>query len=93
MMLSSIEVYNASPADRLPAVSEYLDIVAGQQVDVVNGNPILINSSYEHPFQMMKKEFNQIATGVIGLAFGESLTGKSTGSFFKKPIPKTRQLK
>ena len=88
MVTSSIEVYNASPADRLPAVSEYLGLVAGQQVDVVNGTPILINSSYEHPFRMMNQEFNQIATGVVGLAVGESRTVESTGSFFKTTYTK-----
>ena len=67
MVTSSIDVYNDSPADRLPAVTSMLGLIAGQQVDVVNGTPLLMNSSYEYPFRMLNQEYNQIATGVIGL--------------------------
>lgn len=88
MVTSSIDVYNASPANRLPAVTEYLGLIAGQQVDVVNGTPILINSSYEYPFRMLNQEYNQLATGVIGLAVGESRTVESIGSQFQTTYTK-----
>ena len=83
MVTSSIDVYNESPADRLPAVTSMLGLIAGQQVDVVNGTLLLMNSSYEYPFRMLNQEYNQIATGVIGLGAGQSRTVESTGSYFQ----------
>ena len=92
MVTSSIDVYNASPADRLPVVTEYLGLIAGQQVDVVNGMPILINSSYEHPFRMLNQEYNQIATGVVGLGIGEPKAMKPTGPFFRTTYTKDQAI-
>ncbi len=83
MVTSSLDVFNASPADKLPAWTQNLGVVAGQQVDVVNGSAILLNSSYETPFRMLNQEFNQITTGVVGLGVGQSRTVESTGAFFK----------
>ncbi|MDU9376031.1 hypothetical protein McpSp1_06180 [Methanocorpusculaceae archaeon Sp1] len=83
MVTSSIDVFNASSIDKLPAVTQNLGVIAGQQVDVVNGSAILINSSYEYPFRMLNQEYNQIASGVIGLGAGQSRTVQSTGDYFK----------
>lgn len=81
MVTSSRDVYNESPAGIIPAVTPQLVLVAGQQVDVVNSTPLLINSStYTYPFQMWNSEYNQLATGVIGLGAGQSRTVESTGS-------------
>ncbi|MCZ0861183.1 hypothetical protein O0S10_08115 [Methanocorpusculum sp. MG] len=88
MVTSSLDVFNNSPADRLPTWTQTLGLVAGQQMDVVNGTPLLINSSYEYPFRMLNQEYNQIATGVVGLAVGESRTVESTGSFFQTTYTK-----
>ncbi|MDR0981150.1 MAG: hypothetical protein LBL85_05195 [Methanocalculaceae archaeon] len=88
MVTSSLDVFNNSPVNRSPTWTQTLGLVAGQQMDVVNGTPILINSSYEHPFRLLNQEYNQIATGVIGLAVGESRTVESTGSFFQTTYTK-----
>lgn len=88
MVTSSLDIFNNSPTDRLPTWTQNLGLAAGRQVDVVNGTPILINSSYEHPFRMLNQEFNQIATGTVGLAIGESRTVQSTGSYFQTTYTK-----
>ncbi|HJJ90585.1 MAG TPA: hypothetical protein O0W88_01850 [Methanocorpusculum sp.] len=92
MITSSIDVYNASPVDKLPTVTESLGLVAGHQMDVANGTPILINSSYGCPFRMLNQEYNQISTGVVGLGIGELKTVKSFGSFFQTTYTKDQSI-
>ncbi|MDR0439072.1 MAG: hypothetical protein LBH02_02500 [Methanocalculaceae archaeon] len=90
MVTSSIDVFSDSPACRLPMLTQTLDLVSGRQMDVADRNPLLINSSYEYPFWMLKQEYNQIATGIVGLAVGESRTVKSLGSSFQTTYTKNQ---
>jgi hypothetical protein len=88
MVTSSLDVFNNSPANHSPMWTQTLDLVAGQQMNVVDDHPLLINSSYEYPFRMLKQEYNQIAIGIIGLAMDESKVVESTGSFFQMTYTK-----
>jgi hypothetical protein len=90
MVTSSADIFNDSPASRLPMWVQSLDLVAGRQMDVANRDHILINSSYEYPFWMMKQEYNQIAAGIVGLSVGGSKTVKSLGSSFQMTYTKNQ---
>jgi hypothetical protein len=83
MVTSSIDIFNNAPAHHLPMWVQSLDLIAGSQMDATNRDQILLNSSYEYPFWMLKQEYNQIATGIVGLAVGGSKTVKSLGSSFQ----------
>jgi hypothetical protein len=88
MVTSSLDVFENSSAHHLPMWTQTLDLVAGQQMNVVDDYPLLIDSSYEYPFRMLKLEYNQIATGIVGLAVGESKVVESAGSFFQMTYTK-----